>query len=196
MVTDNRFLPAPDDLHRSLKPTLLQPPGRQRQHDLHRHILPAAKSPANGRVNDPHLFHRQPQSMRNLFLVFMRPLTSHLNRNAPFDVNIPQACLWLKISMFLGRRAVLPFDHDIGLGKGGFYVPFADAIVDHDIGAPLRVQQFSFWQHCCQRVGDHRQIIVFHFDHVASLCSDLLRLSHHQRHLIPHKTNPIGKGLA
>jgi hypothetical protein len=69
-------------------PRWLQPPGRQGQHDLHRHILAPAKGPADGRIDDPHLLERQPQRVGDLLLVFVRPLPGHLHGHPAFFIDI------------------------------------------------------------------------------------------------------------
>ncbi len=103
VMPDDRFFPAPDDLHRAVDAALVQAPGCQRQHDLHRHILPPAEGPADGGIDHPHLLERQVQRMGNLLLIFVRPLPGDLHRHAPLLIDIGNACLGLEVSMLLGR---------------------------------------------------------------------------------------------
>ncbi len=73
-MAKDRFFTVPDDLHRPLDAALMEVFGCQCQHDLDGHIFPAAKRPADRRVNHPDPVKRQVKGMGDLFLVFMGPL--------------------------------------------------------------------------------------------------------------------------
>src|SRR5258708_21973381 len=101
VVADDRLFTAPDDLDRPAEAALGQAHGRQGQHNLHRHILTAAKRAANRGVDDANLIWRQLERMGNLELVFMRPLPGHLDGDAAGLVYGAEAGLGLEEGMLL-----------------------------------------------------------------------------------------------
>ena len=76
-------------------------PDRERQRDLHRHVLAAAERAADGRVDHPHLLDRQVQRVRDRLLVDVRPLARDLDRHPARLVDVGDAGLRLEVRVLL-----------------------------------------------------------------------------------------------
>ena len=114
VVADDRLAAAPDRLHWTVDAALLQPPGGQRQDDLHRHVLAAAERPADGRVAHDDLLLRQAQRVGDLLAVLVYPLAGHDHDDPPQRVDVAQPRFRLQVGMLLRASAVGVFHHHVG----------------------------------------------------------------------------------
>src|SRR5262249_22319863 len=179
MMAAYRFLTAPDDLDRTA-----QSPCRQRQDDLNGHIFTSAESPAYGRVNDTDLLVGQAQSVRNLFLVLVNPLTGNNNRNTTVFVNVGKPGFRLQISVFLPGSFISAFDNNIGWQPASRHIAFANAIVAQDV-----VRIFGMELRCVVLDGffggsDNGQIFINNFDEIAGCTGSVFGFRDNDSHVI------------
>jgi len=111
-MPNNGFFPAPDYPNRTVYAYLMQFFCSQRQNYLHRHVLAPTKRAANGRINYSHLFQRNLQCVRDLFLIFVRPLTGNNDRNHALFVDIRNTRFRLQKRVLLNRRVIFPLTND------------------------------------------------------------------------------------
>ncbi len=158
---------------------------------MHRHILASAERAADGGIDDTHLIVRQIQRVRDLLLVFVRPLTGHLHRHAAFFVHVRQARLGLQESVLLERRVIRSFHNHVGALERFRHIAFADAVMDQHIVLFVSVQLRHAGFHRRARIRDDRQIFVLDLDQVERAGGLLFRLGHHQRDFFADPANDI-----
>ena len=119
-VTDEGFLPAVDDLHRTIRV--------QREHrpvDLHRQVLAPAEGAADAGEVDPNLLRLQPETRRDLIPIVVQPLRR--------DVDVHSALAVGDRQPGLGPEERLVLDGDL-VHAGNGYGPLSlrISVADHD----------------------------------------------------------------
>jgi len=186
VMAQDRFLAAPDDLHRA--PQFHR---RQPQHNLDRHILTPAERAANGRIDDPHLLLGQTQRVRDLLAVFVHPLPGHQDGHPAAVVDIAQAGLRLEIGVLLEPGAVFALDNHVRLIPGRVHIAMPDAVMDQHVVPGMGMQLGRAVGHSVEHIEHPRQVFVFDLDELHGSGGRFFRVCHHQRHLIRQAAHDI-----
>ena len=134
--------------------------------------------------------------MGNLPLIFMHPLAGHLDRHAPFIINISQAGLRLQEGMFLSWSAILSLDHHRRFGKTGLDIPLPNAIMVEDVVLSIRMKPECPLLHALLGVRYYRQVFKLDLDQLRGLSRDFLALCDHNRQLVSYEAHPFRVWLA
>ena len=170
----------------------MQPPGRQRQDDLHRHILAAAESSTDGWIAHHDLLLRQAQRGRNLLAVLVRPLAGHVDHDAAQLVHRSDAGFRLQVGVLLRACAVGVLDDDVRLGESCIQFTAADVVFEQHVAVAIGVNQRAIGLTCLQRIVHDRQVFPIDLDQ-AQGCGGLgFGLGHGHGDLIPDETHDIG----
>ncbi len=194
-VTGERLLASPDGLHGTPHPALGKPPDHQRERDLHGHVFPTAERAADGRIDDAHPVGRKAQRMRDLLLVFMRPLACDLHGDPARIIDIGHTRLGLKIGVFLDGRLVHTLDDDICISKPLRCVALADAIAVAHVAGRVRVKQVGAGLHSLLSIQHQWQVFPFDPNQLARCARLHFRLSYDKCDLVSDKANHICPGF-
>ena len=166
VVTDDRFLAAPDDADPAF-----ELPGRQGQQVLDRKIFAPAERAADRGVADDDLVVVQPQHLGDLLPILVQPLTRRLDHDPTGIVDVGDAGLRLEEGVLLPGGAELALQHHVGGSKSGRDVALADRNPSQQIGAATLVNERRVGRLRVSRVGDGRQVLVLNHDlSSAGLC--------------------------
>ena len=194
VVAENALFARPDDAHRPFDALLLQLLHGQRQHDLDRHVLPAAKRTADGHVLHAHAVRRQVERVGDLLLLLVRPLPADVDGDPAVRVNPAHARLRLQVGMFLVRQAVFALDDDVGRIPTGRHVPFANLVMLEDVGAVPRLHQ-NLVPHRFVDVGHGRQWLPVNRNQRSGALGLRLALGHDHGHVIALPAADVAVGL-
>ena len=216
VVASDRFSPRPDDLDRTADAApscgapscgvLIEAPDGQGEDDLHRHVFAAAKSAADGRIDDPHPLRGKVQGVGDLVLVLVRPLPADDDRDSVLVIDVRQTCFWLKVGVFLGAGLVIGFHDHVRLRPGGRYIAFANLMMGdevplgaqlgmHRVGLPVGMELRRVGLQGREWIGDDGQVLVFDADQVPGLLCCALAFGHDHGHLVADKAHHVGSRL-
>ena len=170
----------------------MQPPSRQRQDNLHRHVLAAAEGPTDGGIPYHDLLLRQAQRGRNLLAVLVRPLPGHVDYDAAQLVHRGDAGFWLQVGVLLRAGAVGVLDDDVRLPECRVQLTAADVVFEQHVAVAIGVNQRAIGLTCLQRIVHDRQVLPVDLDQ-AQGCGGLgFGLGHRHSDLIADKAHDIG----
>ena len=100
-------------------------------------------------------------------LIVMVPLAGRVYRNTPLVIDEPHTGFRLQICVLLMRCEIVGLHNDYVIArKDSIHVTFANALMALDVVRPSLVDGGGTGFHRLARIGEHRQGLVLHSDHV------------------------------